>query len=293
MRIRKAEPAKKRTAYRERVDRDDKKCFLYHALAEEKISARSNAVSDQKVEMEGLAQRAIGSEDIGYLRINRITEPPTVNGRENCSFSVALHSGTAEYMPLRSILSYSNYRQGNAQDNTQDNMLGSAKKDDVPGNAKEDDAQDVKDENNSPSSLIAILPLMTRSTTQAAEDDSGVSIVHPVIAAKETKPNDAMDPEVRINAINKEVRELINRRAISLVHVDAIHSHANIIGTRNITRFKHFDTIDEETKARLFDHPGMPRRREELDCVQCSDCISCIHSHPHQLCCNQSISCVD
>jgi hypothetical protein len=186
--------------------------------------------------MEGLAQRAIGSENISYLLINRITEPPTVNGRENCFLSVALHSGTAEYTPLRSILSDSNYRQGNAQDNTQDNVLGSAKTDDVPGNAKENDAQDIKDENNSPSSLIAILPLMTRSTTQAAEDVSGVSIVHHVLAAKETKPNDAMDSEVRINSINKEVRELINRRAFSFVHVDAVHSHANNIGTRSITR---------------------------------------------------------
>jgi hypothetical protein len=44
---------------------------------------------------------------------------------------------------------------------------------------------------------------------------------------------------------------LINRRAFSLVHVDAEHSHANIIGTRNIIRLKHFDTIDEEAKARL------------------------------------------
>jgi hypothetical protein len=69
-----------------------------------------------------------------------------VNGRENCSFSVALHSGTAKYTPLRSILSDSNYRQGNAQNNTQYNVLGSAKKDDVPGNAKKDDAQDIKEE---------------------------------------------------------------------------------------------------------------------------------------------------
>jgi hypothetical protein len=60
-----------------------------------------------------------------------------------------------------------------------------------------------------------------------------------------------MDSEVRINAINKEIRGLINRRAFSLVHVDAVHSHAYIIGTRNITRLKHFDTIDEEGKARL------------------------------------------
>jgi hypothetical protein len=90
-----------------------------------------------------------------------------------------------------------------------------------------------------------------QSTTQAAEDVSGVSIVHRVLAAKETKPNDAMDPEVRINAINKEVRGLINRGALSLVHVDAVHSHATIIVTRNITRFKHFDAIDEEAKARL------------------------------------------
>jgi hypothetical protein len=160
--------------------------------------------------MEGLAQRAIRGENIGHLLINRITEPPTVNGREYCSFLVAQHSGTAEYVPLRSILSDSNYRQGNAHDNAQDNVLGSTKKDDVPGNATEDDAQDFKDKNNSTLSLIAILPLMTRTTTQAAADVSGVSIVHNVLAAKEIKPNDAMDPEVRINAINKEVRGLIN-----------------------------------------------------------------------------------
>jgi hypothetical protein len=66
---------------------------------------------------------------------------------------------------------------------------------------------------------------MTCSTTQAAEDVSGVSIAYLVIAAKETKPNDSMDPEVRTNAINNEVRGLINRRAFSLVHVNAIHSH--------------------------------------------------------------------
>jgi hypothetical protein len=120
-----------RTQRTRTVDRDDKKLFLYHASAEEKSSAPSNAVSDQKVDMEGLAQRAIGSKNIGYLLINRITEPPTVNGRENCSFSVALHSGTAVYAPLRSILSDSNYRKCNTQDNAQDNVLGSTKKDDV------------------------------------------------------------------------------------------------------------------------------------------------------------------
>jgi hypothetical protein len=60
-----------------------------------------------------------------------------------------------------------------------------------------------------------------------------------------------MDPEVRINAISKEIRGLINRRAFSLVLVDAAHSHADIIGTQNITRLKHFATIDEEPKARL------------------------------------------
>jgi hypothetical protein len=132
-----------------------------------------------------------------------------------------------------------------------DDVPGNAKRDDVPGNAKEDDALDIKDENNSPSSLIVILPLMTRSATQATEDVSAVSIVHHALAAKETKTNDAMDPEVRINGINKDVRGLINRRAFSLVHVDAVHSHANIIGRRNITRLKHFDTIDEEAKACL------------------------------------------
>jgi hypothetical protein len=239
-----------RTQRTRTVDRDDKKLVLYHASAEEKSSAPSDTDSDQKVEMEGLAQRAIGSELIGHLLINCITEPPTVNGREICSFSVALHSGTAEYAPLRNILSDSN-GPSNAQDNAQENVLGSAKKDDLPANAKEDDAQDIKDENNSSSSLIAILPLMTRSTTQAAEDVSGVSIVHHVLAAKKSKPNDDMDPEVRIDVINKEVSGLINRRAFSLVLVDEVHSHADIIGTRNITRLKHFATIDDEPKYRL------------------------------------------
>jgi hypothetical protein len=164
-----------RTQRTRTVDRDDKKLFLYHASAEEKSSAPSDEDSDRKVEMEGSAQQAIGSENIGHVLINRITEPPTVKGRENCSFSVALHSGTAEYAPLRSILPDRNYRQGNAQDKTQDNVLGNTKKYDVPGNAKEDDAQDIKDENNSPSFLIAILPLMTRSTTQAADNVSGAS----------------------------------------------------------------------------------------------------------------------
>jgi hypothetical protein len=60
-----------------------------------------------------------------------------------------------------------------------------------------------------------------------------------------------MHPEVRVNSINKEVRGLFNRRAFSLVHIDAVPSHANIIGTRNITRLKHFGTIDGEAKARL------------------------------------------
>jgi hypothetical protein len=51
-----------RTQRTRTVDRDDKKLFLYHGSAEEKSSAPSNAVSDQKVKMEGLAQRSIGSE---------------------------------------------------------------------------------------------------------------------------------------------------------------------------------------------------------------------------------------
>jgi 3-dehydroquinate dehydratase len=130
-------------------------------------------------------------------------------------------------------------------------LQGNKKEDDVLGNAKEDDALDIKDENNSPSSLIAILPFMTRSTTRAAEVVSSVNIVHHVAAVKETNPNDSKDLEMWINAINKEVRGLLNRRAFSRMLVDALHSHANIIGTRNITRLKHFGTIDEESKAFL------------------------------------------
>jgi hypothetical protein len=92
---------------------------------------------------------------------------------------------------------------------------------------------------------------MTRSTTRVAVAASGLGIVHHVFAAKAAKPNDAMDPEVRVNDINKKVRGLFNRGAFSLVHVDAVPSHALIIGTRIITRLKHFGTIDEEAKARL------------------------------------------
>jgi hypothetical protein len=61
-----------RTQRTRTVERDDKKLFLYHASAEEKSSAPGDADSDQKVEMDGLAQRAIGSEKIGHLLINRI-----------------------------------------------------------------------------------------------------------------------------------------------------------------------------------------------------------------------------
>jgi hypothetical protein len=46
---------------------------------------------------------------------------------------------------------------------------------------------------------------MTRSTTRAAVAATGLGIVHHVFAAKEAKPNDAMDPEVRVNDINMEV----------------------------------------------------------------------------------------
>jgi hypothetical protein len=114
-----------------------------------------------------------------------------------------------------------------------------------------DDAQDIDDKSNSPTALNAILPRMTRSTTRAAAAASGLGIVHHVFAAKAAKPNDAMDPEVSVNAINKAVRGLFNREAFSLEHVDAVPSHASIIGTRIITRSTHFGTMGEETKARL------------------------------------------
>jgi Reverse transcriptase (RNA-dependent DNA polymerase) len=95
---------------------------------------------------------------------------------------------------------------------------------------------------------------MTRSKTRAAVAASGLGIVHHVFAANAANPNDAMDSDVRVNAIDKEIRGLFSREAFSLVHVDAVPSHANIIGTRIITRLKHFGTIDEEAKARLIIH---------------------------------------
>jgi hypothetical protein len=160
---------------------------------------------------------------------------------------VALRFGTAEYAPIRNSLFDRNYRQGIEKDNVQ----GKTEEDDVLGNTKEEDAHDIDDKNDSPTALNAILPRMTRSTTRAAVADSILGIVHHVFAAKEAKPNDAMDPEVRVNAINKEVRGLLSRGEFSLVHVNAVPSHANTIGTLIITRLKHFGTIDEEAKARL------------------------------------------
>jgi hypothetical protein len=116
---------------------------------EDKISAPSDADSDQKVKTEGLVQRAIGSENNGNQIIAQITELFPMNEREYCSIWVALYSGTAEYAPLQSILSDCNYRQGNAQYNAQDNVLGNTTEDDVPGNSKDEDAQEINDKNNS------------------------------------------------------------------------------------------------------------------------------------------------
>jgi hypothetical protein len=92
-----------------------------------------------------LSGKEIASEKNGHLLNSHITEPPTMNGPENCSFLVALRSGTGQYAPLQSILFDPNYRQDNAQVNVQgnskkDDVQGNSKEDDVLGNAKEDDA---------------------------------------------------------------------------------------------------------------------------------------------------------
>jgi hypothetical protein len=63
------------------IDRDDKKLFLYQASADDKISAPRGAGRDQKVKMEGLAQRTIGSENNINQIPTHITEPPPINGR--------------------------------------------------------------------------------------------------------------------------------------------------------------------------------------------------------------------
>jgi hypothetical protein len=60
-----------------------------------------------------------------------------------------------------------------------------------------------------------------------------------------------MDLEVRINAIDKNVRGLFDRGVFSLMHVDEVTSNANTIGTRLIARLKHFGTIDYEAKSHL------------------------------------------
>jgi hypothetical protein len=169
---------------------------------------------------------------------------------------------------------------------------GNTEQDDVQGNTKEDDAEDIDDENNSPTALNAILSRMTRSTTRAAAAASGLVILYQVFAAKASKPNDAMDPELRFNAINKEVRGLFNREALSLVHVDAVPSHANIIGTHIITRLKNFGTIDEEAKVRLIIQGCQDSKKNRI-VSNAPTVMSCIYSHPHQLRCNQRLSCMD
>jgi hypothetical protein len=64
------------------IDRDDKKFFLYQASADDITSAPSDAGSDQKVKIEGLAQRTIESENNVNQIPTHITEPPPINGRE-------------------------------------------------------------------------------------------------------------------------------------------------------------------------------------------------------------------
>jgi hypothetical protein len=67
------------------IDRDDKKLFLYQVSADDKISAPSYAGRDQKVKMEGLAQRTIRSKNNSNQLPTHITEPPLINGREYIS----------------------------------------------------------------------------------------------------------------------------------------------------------------------------------------------------------------
>jgi hypothetical protein len=105
------------------------------------------------------------------------------------------------------------------------------------------------------------------------------------------QPNDAMDPEVWVNAINKEVRGLLNRGAFSLVHVDAVPSHANIIGSRIITRLKHFGTINEEVKSRLIIHGCQDAEKNRIVSNAPNVCHAC--SHAHQLLYKQRLSCMD
>jgi hypothetical protein len=67
------------------IDRNDKKLFLYQASADDKISAPSDAGSDQKIKIEGLAQRTIDSKNNSNQLPTHITEPPPINRREYLS----------------------------------------------------------------------------------------------------------------------------------------------------------------------------------------------------------------
>jgi hypothetical protein len=284
MRICKAEPAKKLTVHREQGRLTGMKrnhsCNTNQWMTKAVPQAMQAAITESRWMAWISGRSAAKTTEIRFFLTSQSS--PQRTDEKNCSVPVALRSGTAEYTSLRIILSDRNCRQGNAQDNAQDNMLGNTKEDKVQGNAREDDAQDIKDGNNSPSSLVAILPLITRSTTRAAEVVSGVSIVHHVLAAKEAQPNDAMDLEVRKNSINKEVRGLPNRRAFSPEQVDAVHSNANIFGTRIVTRLKHFGSIDEESKARSIIqgcqdacYALLRMRPLSISCAECCVLISC------------------
>jgi hypothetical protein len=161
---------------------------------------------------------------------------------------------------------------------------GSTKADYLQGNRKEDDAQNTNDKINSPTSHNPILPRMVRSITQAAADSFDLGIVHDLFAVKEAKSNDAMDPEVRINAIKKKVRKLFNR--------GTFFSRARRRSTSTCLYYRYANHHSPQTllhnrrggKSSL-DTPGM--RREGPDCLQCSAFISCLHPHPHQLRCNK------
>jgi hypothetical protein len=64
------------------IDRDDKTIFLYHTSSDDKISAPSDACSDQKVKMEGLVQQSIGGENNINQLPTHFTEPTRINGRD-------------------------------------------------------------------------------------------------------------------------------------------------------------------------------------------------------------------
>jgi hypothetical protein len=89
---------------------------------DDKTSAPSDAGSDQKVKMEGLAQRTIGSENNINQIPTHITEPPPIKGREY--FSAAADKLAKEHSARNALYKSMSSPVASANDNITGGRVG-------------------------------------------------------------------------------------------------------------------------------------------------------------------------